>query len=197
MVDMIEGETFRDLDWYGEELSDRGYRQCSFLDVDLTEAVSRGAVFEECVFGTVRFNASHHTDSAFVRCEFTRCVFFEAEFTGCKLVGSRFVECTLRPLSAVGGDWSFVSLADADLRGVTLSGLRMREADLRGAACDGAVLTGLDLSGAELRGARLDRCDLRGSDLSTLDPTEVSRAGAVVSAEQAVVLAMALGFTIG
>ncbi|GAA1772049.1 pentapeptide repeat-containing protein [Luedemannella helvata] len=197
MADVIEGETFRDLDWYGEEFEDRAYERCFFFDVDLTEAVSRGARFEECSFGNVRFNASRHTDSAFLRCVFTRCVFFEAEFTGCKLVGSRFVECELRPLRADGGDWSFVGLAETDLRGVSLTGLRMREVDLSGANCEGATLTGLDLTGAELRGARLDRSDLRGSDLSTLDPLAVTRAGARISAEQAVVIAMALGFAIG
>lgn len=197
MAQVIDGETLRDLDWYGEELADRAYQKCVFLDVDLTEAVSQGARFEECTFGNVRFNASRHTDSAFLRCVFTRCVFFDAEFTGCKMVGSRFVECELRPLRATGGDWSFVGLAGADLRGVSLAGLRMREVDLAGANCEGATLTGLDLTGAELRGAKLDRSDLRDSDLSTLDPLVVTRAGARINADQAVSIAMALGFAVG
>ncbi len=36
-------ESFADLDWYGRDLSGETYRQCAFRDIDLTEAVSRGA----------------------------------------------------------------------------------------------------------------------------------------------------------
>jgi uncharacterized protein YjbI with pentapeptide repeats len=193
---VIEGETFRDEDWYGEELTDREYRNCLFSRVDLTEAATRGVTFTECAFDNVRLNASRHADSAFLRCTFKRSNLFEAEFTGCKLIGSGFEECSLRPLSATGGDWSFVTLSGADLRGVTLRGVRMREADLAGADLTDAVLADADLSGAQLRGAKLLRCDLRGSDLSALDPGTVELAGAVISAEQAIVVAQALGLDV-
>ncbi|MEV5448167.1 pentapeptide repeat-containing protein, partial [Streptomyces sp. NPDC052644] len=93
MPQTIEDETFRHTDWYAEELTDRHFVRCVFTDVDLTEAVSRGASFTGCDFGGVSFNASRHTDSAFVRCGFRRCNLFEAEFTGCKLVGSTFEGC--------------------------------------------------------------------------------------------------------
>jgi uncharacterized protein YjbI with pentapeptide repeats len=36
---------------------------------------------------------------------------------GCKLTGSTFVRRRLRPLTVEGGDWSWVSLRSADLRG--------------------------------------------------------------------------------
>ena len=81
---------------------------------------------------------------------FRRCNFFEAEFTGCKLVGSTFIECDLRPLTVDGGDWSFVALPGADLRGVRLTGVRMREVDLTRANLTGATVAGVDLSGAQL-----------------------------------------------
>ena len=42
MADVIEDATFRDEDWYGEELADRAYVRCAFFDIDLTEAVSQG-----------------------------------------------------------------------------------------------------------------------------------------------------------
>ncbi|WBB82207.1 pentapeptide repeat-containing protein [Micromonospora sp. WMMD882] len=196
MPELTEDATFRRDDWYAEEIVDRHFVRCSFHDVDLTEATTRGAVFTECVFGGVRFNASRHVDSAFDRCVFTRCVFFDAEFTGCKLVGSAFTECELRPLRVDGGDWSFVTLARADLRGARLDGVRLREVDLTGADLTGATLTGADLSGGQFAGARLVRCDLRGSDLSALDPTLVERRDAVIDPEQALALARALGFQI-
>jgi fluoroquinolone resistance protein len=196
VADVIEDEQFSNDDWYGEELDERAYTRCSFAHIDLTESVSRGAVFTECSFSNVKFNASRHVDSAFVRCVFKRCSLFEAELTGCKLVGSAFTESVLRPLRVSGGDWSFVTLEDADLRGVTVRGVRMRETDLTAANLEGAVLAGCDLSGAQLSGVRFTGCDLRGSDLTALDPRRVDVAGALIDADQAIVVAQALGFEI-
>jgi fluoroquinolone resistance protein len=196
MTSEVAEESFSGVDWYGEQLADREYRRCQFFDADLTEAQSQGVVFTECTFGNVRFNASRHTDSAFIRCTFKRCNLFEAEFTGCKLVGSSFLECALRPLAVTGGDWSFASLAGADLRGVVLREVRMREVDLAGADCREAVLTDVDLSGAQLRAAKLGGCDLRGSDLSALVPGTVELAGALIDVAQAVVLAQTLGLEV-
>lgn len=97
----IEDESFTRDDWYAEEWSGRCYQRCTFSDVDLTEAVTRGVVFNECSFANVRFNASRNVDTAFTTCTFTRCNFFDAEFEGCKLVGSEFNESELRPLRAL------------------------------------------------------------------------------------------------
>ena len=62
--------------------------------------------------------------------------------------------------------------------------------------CQGASIRDVDLSGAALDGAQLSRCDLRGSDLSALDPRQVELRGAVVTYEQALALAAALGLDI-
>jgi uncharacterized protein YjbI with pentapeptide repeats len=195
-VRVVEDESFSDVDWYGEDLADREFTRCRFFHVDLTEATSRGAVFTECTFGNVLFNASRHTDSAFLRCTFQRCNLFEVEFAGCKLVGSSFQESTLRPMAVTGGDWSFATLAGADLRGTRFREVRMREVDLAGADCREAVLTDLDLSGAQWRAAKLGGCDLRGSDLSALAPGTVELGGAVIDMAQAVVVAQALGLEV-
>jgi uncharacterized protein YjbI with pentapeptide repeats len=96
----------------------------------------------------------------------------------------------------IGGDWSFVGLPGADLRGVTIHGVRMREADLTGANCEEAALVDVDLSGAQLHSARFGRCDLRGSDLTALDPTTTGLAGAIIGPAQAVVIAEALGLRV-
>lgn len=97
-----EERTFRREDWYGEEFIGRRFVRCEFHEIDLTESVTRGATFTDCVFGNVRFNASKHFQSAFTGCSFKRCNLFDAEFTGCKLVGSRFEECSMRPLRVSG-----------------------------------------------------------------------------------------------
>ena len=44
--------------------------------------------------------------------------------------------------------------------------------------------------------AKLVKADLRGSDLTALDPRDCEVAGAVVDGDQAVVIALALGFSV-
>lgn len=197
MTEPIESVTFKHEDWYAEELDARAYTGCTFSDIDLTESASTRSVFTGCTFGGVRFNASTHTDSAFVSCTFTRCNLFDVTFTGCKLTGSTFKESvTLRPLRVLGGDWSFVALPGADLRGTSFQGVRMREVDLTAANCTDAVFSDVDLSGAQLHGASFVRCDLRGSDLSAVDPFNVKLDDAIIRAEQAVVIAQTLGLDV-
>lgn len=74
----------------GADLSGREFERTAFVDVDMTEASNQGAVFTECSFRGVKFNASTHAHSAFLNCTFTRCTFFDATFTGCKLIGGMF-----------------------------------------------------------------------------------------------------------
>ncbi|MEV0732758.1 pentapeptide repeat-containing protein [Polymorphospora sp. NPDC050346] len=194
---VVEGREFADEDWYGEDMVDRVYSGCTFRRVDLTEATTRRVTFTGCTFANVRFNASRHHDTALVRCVIERSELFDAEFTGCKLTGSTITDCGTRPLRVTGGDWSFVTLTGADLRGVTFTDVRMREVDLSRADCTGATLTGVDLSAATLTGADLSGTDLRGSDLTALDPSAVRLSGAIIDADQAVVIAQALGLRIG
>ena len=72
----------------------------------------------------------------------------------------------------------------------------MREADLNGINAVNGTLCGLDLSGASLNKGNLSGCDLRGSDLSTVDPSSVQLIGAIITFEQAVVLALAQGLDV-
>lgn len=150
-VEDVDDAAFTQDDWYGEELTGQAYRRCTFTSVDLTEAVIGQCTFTDCTFGDVRFNAARLADSALLGCTFAGCNFFDAEFTGCKLSGSRFERCALRPLRVLGGDWSFVVLPGADLRG---------------------------------------------SDLSAVDPLAVELTDAVITPEQAVVIAQTLGLSV-
>ena len=183
-------------DWDGRRLSGVVHRRVAFSEVDMTELVSQGAVFDECTFTNVHLNASRHTDSAFTNCTFVTSSFFGATFTGCKLMGSRFDRCSFGSFTVERGDWSFVGLPGARLGGALLRGVRMREADLSGARLDRATLTGCDLSGAWLHKADLTGCDLRGSDLSALDPLTTTVSRALVDTAQACVIAEALGFDV-
>jgi fluoroquinolone resistance protein len=183
-------------DWSGRDLSGQVHERVLFVDLDLTEARNTGAVFTECTFRRAQFNVSVHTDAAFVNCTFRGCSFFDARFVECKLVGSTFDRCTFDLTRVDGGNWSFVGLPGADLRRAVLRGVRMREADLTGARCQGGALLDVDLSGAWLGAATFAKCDLRGSDLSAIDPTETDLKGAIVTYEQALVIAQSLGLDV-
>jgi uncharacterized protein YjbI with pentapeptide repeats len=107
-----------------------------------------------------------------------------------------FDGCTFGALRVEGGDWSFVGLPGADLRGSRFTGVRMREVDLIGARLQNAALRGCDLSAAWFHQAELDGCDLRDSDLTVLNLDTARYAGAVIDPRQAAVVAAALGFTV-
>lgn len=124
------------------------------------------------------------------------CNFFDAAFSDCKMVGSMFDRCSFDLTKVQRGNWSHVGLPGADLRSATFADVRMREADLTGARCDDGSLRDSDLAGAWLHSANLTGCDLRGSDLSALDPTQTTIAGAIVTYEQALVIALALGLDV-
>jgi len=182
--------------WEGQDLSGQTHMRVAFVDLDLTEAFNRGAVFTECTFRRAKFNCSVHADAAFINCTFTGCSFFDARFTDCKLVGSMFDRCTYDLLQVTGGNWSHVGLPGADLRRAVFRGLQLREADLTRARCQGGALRDCDLSGAWLHSADLSKCDLRGSDLSALEPETTAMRGAIVTASQALVIASAFGLDI-
>ena len=183
-------------DWDDADPSGQTYRRVLFVDCDLTEVVNQGGVFEECIFRGVRFNASTHTDAAFVNCTFARSSFFDTTFTRCKVMGSMFDSCSYALLKVDGGDWSFVGLPGADLRGAQLTRVKLREADLTGLRAAGATLRDVDLSGAWLHSADLSGCDLRGSDLSTVDPLTVNLKNAIVDLTQAMVITTSLGLDV-
>ena len=183
-------------DWYGDDVSGHEYANVLFRDVDMTELVNQGAAFTECVFRSVRFNASKHADAAFLNCSFSGCAFFDAEFIRCKFVGSRFERSTFDLLKVDGGDWSFVGLAGGDLRRASFTDVRMRETDLSGVQAQGGAFVRADLSGAWLQKANFAGCDLRGSDLTALDPLTSEIAGAIITWDQAAVIAAALGLDV-
>lgn len=183
-------------DWYGEDLSGQSHTRVLFVDLDLTEAENDGAVFTECTFRRAKFNASVHRNAAFVNCTFQNCNFYDARFTGCKLMGSLFDRCTFDNLVVEDGNWSFVGMPGADLHTAAFRRVQMREADLTGARFHGAVLRDVDLGGASLHRADLQKCDLRGSDLSAIDPETAQLRGAIITIDQTITIAEALGLDV-
>ncbi len=183
-------------DWYGRKLSREQYQSTLFVDLDFTEGNNIGAIFNECTFRRTRFNASTHHSAAFLNCTFVSCNFFDSRFTECKAVGSMFDGCQFDHIQVIDGDWAFVGLPGADLRRAAFLRTRLREADLTGARCQGSSLRDVDLSGAWLHSADLSGADLRGSDLSAIEPETVNLKGAIITIDQTIVIAEALGLDV-
>ncbi|MFC6447528.1 pentapeptide repeat-containing protein [Shinella zoogloeoides] len=189
-------ETIAGADWYGRELEREHHESTLFSDLDFTDGRNVGSVFNACTFRRVRFSASVHESAAFVNCTFISCNFFDSILTECKFVGSMFDRCAFDNMKVVNGDWSFTGLPGADLRRATFSGTRLRETDLTGAICEGGSIRDADLSGAWLHGADFSRCDLRGSDLTAIEPENVKLKEAIITIDQTIVIAEALGFDV-
>ncbi|WP_375478836.1 pentapeptide repeat-containing protein [uncultured Jatrophihabitans sp.] len=186
-----------DEDWSLDDLSGRVHAGVEFIRVDMAESTSDGGLaFENCTFRQVAFDLAEHTSAAFVNCVFVGCRFVGTVLRDCKLVGSSFERCDLGRTTVTGGDWSFAMLRAADLRTARFSDVRMRECDLRGIDARGGFLRSCRTEAAQWHNAVLDRCDLRGSDLESIDPANVSLAGARITWEQAVVLAAAFGLDV-
>ena len=134
-----------------------------------------------------------HRGTAFLRCRFRRASLMLAEFHGCKMTGSVFESAELRPLVVDGGDWSYVRLRQADLRGVSFRGVRLAEADLTDADLTEADLREADLSYATLRGATLTGADLRGANVAGVDLAALRLSGVTLDVAQAVQVARGLG----
>lgn len=182
--------------WDGQDISGQQHTRVEFVDLDLTEAQNNGAVFTECTFRRCKFNVSVHKEAAFVNCTFKSCSFFDTKFIDCKFVGSMFDRCTYDLMEVSGGNWSHVGLPGADLAKATLKNVRLREVDFTGMRAVDGCIRDCDMSGAWLHNINVGGCDLRGSDLSALKPDDAELRDAIITGEQAVAIAIAMGLDV-
>lgn len=182
--------------WDGQDISGQLHTRVEFVDLDLTEARNNGAVFTDCTFRRCKFNVSVHKDAAFVNCTFKSCTFFDTKFIECKFVGSMFDRCTYDLMEISGGNWSHVGLPGANLDKATLKNVRLREVDFTGTRAVDGTIRDCDLSGAWLHNTNFSGCDLRGSDLSSLKPDECELRDAIITGEQAIAIAIAMGMDV-
>lgn len=191
-----KGKVQSGLDWYAVRSEREDHSGARFVDCDFTEMHSEGSIFSGCVFRNVRFNVSAHVNSAFDNCRFEHCNFFDAVFEGCKFTGSVFTGSSLKPVRVEGGNWSFVSLAGADLQRSAFSQVNFTEADLSNTDLRHSELRDCRLVNVAWSGARLSRADLRGSALEGIEAEDFNVRGAVVDVAQALTIAEAHGAVI-
>ena len=146
-----------------ERWADREFAGHDFTDEDLRRLHTERAVFDECNFGGANLAESQHRGSAFRNCTFQRTSLWHwgplplagDVFAQCSMLGSVFVACRMRPITFDEVDFTLAVLGGNDLRGVDLSGCRLREAslveaDLRGATVDPSLWRTASLAGARV-----------------------------------------------
>jgi uncharacterized protein YjbI with pentapeptide repeats len=179
-----------------EHWADQEFVGRDFRDEDLSRLHTERVVFSECDFGGANLAESEHFGSAFRNCKFERTSLWHSEFHHCSFLGSTFVDCRLRPITFDEVDFTLAVLGGSDLRGVDLSGCRLRETSLVEADLRKAVLRGVDLSGARTTATRLDEADLRGASADPSLWTTTSLAGAQIDLPQALMYAAAHGLRV-
>ena len=97
-------------------------------------------MFTDCDFSGANLGESEHRGSAFRNCTFRRTVLWRATFAQCSMLGSVFEQCRLRPVTFDEVDFTLAVLGGNDLRGLDLSGCRLRETSLAFALAHGLRL---------------------------------------------------------
>jgi fluoroquinolone resistance protein len=192
-ADRFEGVRFVGEDWYARELGATQFIECIFIDCDLTEVATEGAVFDRCQFRGVALNASVHDTTRFDNCVFTDGSLFGATLRHCKLTGSIFSNTALRPLTVDGGLLNWVNFFGADLRGVNFDGVNLEETDFGEARLEKASFRGADLTRATLRASVLDGADFRGAILDGVQLGGLSWRGVRIDQRLALQIAESLG----
>ncbi len=176
--------------------ADREFDGHDFRDEDLSGLQTERVVFTECDFGGANLTESVHLGSAFRNCRFLRTTPWHSTFRNCSMLGSTFEDCRLRPAVFDEVDFTLAVLGTADLRGVDLSGCRLRETSLVQADLRKAVLRGADLTGARAGGLRLEQADLRGARIDPTLWTTAACRGAKIDVAQALAFAVAHGLDV-
>ena len=142
----------------------------------------RGAQFENCTFVEIDFSEATLQGAHFQDCLFQRCDLSRANLTGAQIQGVIFESCRL-----MGVNWSaavglllafhfvdcnagFSIFHGVDLRGCQFSTSKLAQSDFQQSDLSGLSFEGCDLSGASFIGTRLHRADFSGARGVFLEP---------------------------
>lgn len=163
------------------------FRNCSFVNIDLTDASLGSVTFEKCTMIKVNFYNATIQSSKFLKCIMIDSSFSEtklnfADFTGSNLTNSDF--------SAAAGVNTIESFQDAILIGVNLAktdftGIKInKNTNFMNAILDDCVFTGMDLrlfifARASMKRVKLDGTTLDGVQMAFANLTLASVTGSV------------------
>jgi fluoroquinolone resistance protein len=156
-----------DGNWEGWRCLSSKFINCRFIDADLEKAV-----FENCSF----FNPETSAGCTFLRANLRSALFNKCDISACVFEGADVLRITIQGSKAIGvkffqakfsGTAKLVknNLRYADLRGAHLSKCDVSQNDLVWATLDEADFTQADLMGCDLGGATIRYTKFAGADL--------------------------------
>jgi uncharacterized protein YjbI with pentapeptide repeats len=121
---------------------------------------------------------------------------WHSTFRSTSFLGSAIADSRITPAVFDEVDLMLTSLGGLDLRGLDLTGARLRDANLVGTDLRKATLRGVDFGGARTSGLRLNDADLRGSIADATFWTSAVLDGARIDTVQALAYVHAHGLTV-
>jgi uncharacterized protein YjbI with pentapeptide repeats len=160
-----------------------------------------GCKFERCRFAPADIKYLYFVDALFVSCDFSNMRFHgagfqRARFVDCRCTGADFSECVLSQVRFENCLMDYANLSMSKLTGVQFADCSCVQAAFDSLKLKDAALSGCRLNESEWLHTLLNGIDLRGNDLTAIriDPADLR--GAIISPEQALILAALLGVVI-
>lgn len=157
--------------------------------------------FENVSMEGISFNQVELTDVVFENCnlsnvDFSEAVFHRVEMKNCKLVGGNFSGTTLRNVLLDSCMANYLALGDSNCKEVRFQKSSMLSADFYESTLKKVELLECDINEANLTGVELQGMDLSSCNFEKLVISFDKLEGCIVSPEQAIGFARALGLVV-
>lgn len=172
---LILDQEFKDKKQAGEDLSNRDYEQCTFLNCD--------------------FSNADFTDSSFTECDFIGCDLSnvkvlgtgvrQCQFSDCKMVGIQWDMCSdfLFEMNCKSCKLDVSNFNGWKLKGSSFQDCSLIESDFTNADLEGVSILQCNLQDARFENTNLQKADLSGSLHFEIDPELNKIKGAIFSKE--------------
>ena len=147
---------FEDEQWEGiscPDVSGSTFNGCTFISVDLSEAVARNSSFENCTFVGCDLSRFSVLNASFNDVNFKDCRMFGVDWSkvsplvfSINIKDSNSSYSGFEGLALSGCVFEEINFTDVSFNGCNLKGVRFTECDMAGASFSRAILRDVDLS---------------------------------------------------
>ena len=140
------------------------YEQCTFQDLDLSNADLSGYKFADCTF--LRCNLSMATVA--------QTAFREVQFKACKMLGIRFEDCNDLGFSIRLDECALqhASFYGKKLKSTVFQHCQLQDTDFAHCDLSGSTFADCDLAGALFENTNLEKVDFRTAAHYSIDPDQ-------------------------
>jgi uncharacterized protein YjbI with pentapeptide repeats len=182
----FEGVSLVDLSFSSQTAKDPAIAESRLTRVNLSETGLSGLYLRDAVLDHCNL-----ANAIWERPLLKRVVFEE-----CRLTGWSTREAKWEHVVWTGCSAQYASFRSARFKNVRFERCTLVEADFEDADLSGSVFLDCDLTGALFSGTRLLKTDLRGSKINQIVVGPAELRGAIVDADQALLVAELLGITV-